>query len=86
MVSIVETIKEVSNLNISEATQKLDAPIILTKENYDISAEVLYGNFNKTLETQIFRKVKRAYMKPIYKKDSRINKENLRPASTLSNT
>lgn len=86
MVSIVETIKEVSNLNISEATQKLDAPIILTKENYDISAEVLYGNFNKTLETQIFRKVKWAYMKPIYKKDSRINKENLRPASTLSNT
>ena len=86
MVSIAETIKEVSNLNISEATQKLDAPIILTKENYDISAEVLYGNFNKTLETQIFLKVKWAYMKPIYKKDSRINKENLRPASTLSNT
>ena len=84
--SIVEIIKEISNLDISEATQKLDAPIMLIKENYDISAEVLYGNFNKTLETQIFRKVKWAYMKPIYKKDSRINKENLRPASTLSNT
>ena len=53
--SIVEIIKEISNLDISEATQKLDAPTMLIKENYDISAEVLYGNFNKTLETRIFR-------------------------------
>ena len=50
-----ETMKELSNLDTSKATQKSDIPTKLINENSDIFSEFLYENFNNIIETGNFQ-------------------------------
>ena len=52
--SMKETMKELSNLDTSKATQKSDIPTKLINENSDIFSEFLYENFNNIVENENF--------------------------------
>ena len=69
-----------------KATQSNDVPTKVLKENYDIFATFVTENVNNMIENSVFPdSFKQADIKPVYKKDSRNEKENCRPVSILSN-
>ena len=69
-----------------KATQSNDNPTKVLKENYDIFATFVTENVNNMIENSVFPdSFKQADIKPVYKKDSRNEKENCRPVSILSN-
>ena len=69
-----------------KATQSNDVPTEVLKENYDIFATFITENVNNMIENSVFPdSFKQADIKPVYKKDSRNEKENCRPVSILSN-
>ena len=83
-VSHKETEKEVKNLKIKKASQKLDIPLKIIKENVDIISYFLYRNFNNSLSCATFpTSVKYADVTPIHKKDDKTEKENYRAISIL---
>ena len=50
-VSLEETIKEVNKLSIKKASQKLDIPVKIIKENKDLISYFVYNNFNNALSS-----------------------------------
>ena len=61
--------KEILNLDISKASQQSDIPTKIIKMNLDMFSELLYKEFNKTIETSKYSpSMKIEYVTPIYKK------------------
>ena len=85
-VTLTEIINEIKNLDESKATQSNGILTKVIKENYDIFATFITENFNNMIENSVFPdSLKQADIKPVYKKDSRNEKENYRPVSILPN-
>ena len=79
-------LKELNNLNINKATQKTDIPTKIIKENSDIFGDFIFSNLNFGINTSSYPSLlKRADITPVHKKDSKIEKNNYRPVSILSN-
>ena len=74
----------IQNLNCNKPTQQYDIPIKMLKENVEIFAYILYHNFNNSLFSKVFpNSLKKADIKPIFKKDEKFLKNNCRPVSIL---
>ena len=85
-VTLNEIINKIKSLDQSRATQSNDIPTKVIIENYDIFATFITESFNIMIENSVFLvSIKQAAMKPIYKKDSRNEKENYRPVSIVPN-
>ena len=81
-----ETEKEVNNLKIKKASQKLDIPLKIIKENVDIISYFIFDNSNNSLSCATFpTSMKYADVIPIHKTDDKTDKENYRPISILPN-
>ena len=77
----------INNLDTSKATEQVDIPIKLIKDNKDLFSYFISGSFNNAANNDVFpNKLKQADIKPIYKKESRNEKENYRPVSILPNS
>ena len=71
--------KTINNLDTSKATQQGDIPTKIIKDNISAS-------FNNAVNKGVFpNELKQAHIKPIYKKESRNEKENYTPISILPN-
>ena len=82
--SYEEIVKEVNSLKIRKASQKVDIPVRIIKENIDIVFYFLYHNFNNSLSCSTFpAAMKYAEVTPIHKKDDKTDKENYRPITIL---
>ena len=78
--------KIINNLDTSKATQQGDAPTKIIKDNKDIFSYFISAIFNNAVNKGVFPdELKHADIKPIYKKESRNEKENYRPVSILPN-
>ena len=78
--------KEILNLNVAKASQDSDIPTKIIKKNSDIFSDILFKEFNKSLEICKFPScLKMANVTPVYKKDNRSDKDNYRPMSILPN-
>ena len=78
--------KEIDALNKSKACQESDIPIRIIKDNKNIFAEFLYVYINLNIEKSYFpTELKKADVKPIFKKDCKTEKSNYRPISILPN-
>ena len=76
----------INNLDTSKATEQVDIPIKLIKDNKDLFSYFISGSFNNAANNGVFpNELKQADIKPIYKKESRNEKENYRPVSILPN-
>ena len=86
-VSIDDIKKEILKLDVSKASQLLDIPTKLLKQNYDIFANFFHTNINEGIGVSLLfpDQLKYADVKPAFKKNSRSEKENYRPVSILSN-
>ena len=85
-VSLEETIKEVNKLSIKKASQTLDEPVKIIKENKDLISYFLYNNFNNALSSSQYQNgLKHANVRPAFKKDDKSGKSNYRPISILPN-
>ena len=81
-----DILKEIKILQSNKATQNIDIPTKLIKDNADIFAEFIFINLNKCIEQSVFpSKLKLANITPVHKKASKSSKENYRPVSILSN-
>ena len=77
----------INNLDTSKATEQVDIPIKLKKDNKDLFSYFISGSFNNAVNNGVFpNELKQADIKPIYKKESRNEKENYRPVSILANS
>ena len=73
-------------MDIQKSTLQTDIPTKLIKENVDLFANFLCFIFNKALDQGEFPdSLKYANITPVFKKGSRLAKENYRPVSILSN-
>ena len=78
--------KEILNLNVAKASQDSDIPTKIIKKNSDIFSDILFKEFNKSLQICKFPScLKMANVTPVYKKDNRSDKDNYRPMSILPN-
>ena len=78
--------KIINNLDTSKATQQGDIPTKIIKDNKDIFSYFISASFNNAVNKGVFPdELKHADIKPIYKKESRNEKENYRPVSILPN-
>ena len=85
-VSLEETIKEVINQVLKKASQALDIPVKIIKENKDLISYFVYNNFNNALSiSQYTNGLKYGDVTPVFKKDSKSDKSNYRPTSILPN-
>ena len=77
-------VKKIRKLNNSKASQDTDLPVKILKENAEFFAEFICTQFNDTISSSKFpSSFKYANITPVFKKDSRNNKENYRPVSIL---
>ena len=61
--------KEILNLNVVKASQDSDIPTKIIKKNSDIFSDILFEEFNKSLEICKFPScLKMANVTPVYKK------------------
>ena len=83
----LEDIKKVTReLHIKNVSQLLDIPTKIIKQNADIFSEFFLVNINHTINNSTFPKqLKWVDVKPVFKKNSRTDKENYRPVSILPN-
>ena len=78
--------KIINNLDRSKATQQGDIPTKIIKDNKDLFSYFISASFNNAVNKGVFPdELKQADIKPIYKKESRNEKENYRPVSILPN-
>ena len=78
--------KIINHLDTSKAAQQSDIPTKIIKDNKDLFSYFISASFNNTVNKGVFPdKLKHADIKPIYKKESRNQKENYRPVSVLPN-
>ena len=76
-VSLEETIKEVNKLSFKKASQTLDIPVKIIKENKDLISYFVYNNFHNTLSSSQYPNgLKYADMTPVFKKDDKSDKSN----------
>ena len=81
-----ETIKEVNKLSIKKASQTLDMPVKIIKENKDLISHFVYNNFNNALSSSQYPNgLKYADVTPVFKKDDKSDKGNYKPMSILPN-
>ena len=67
---------QLSSLDSTKPSQKFDIPANIIKKNYDIFSEFIFENSNNIILTSLFpEQLKYAYVKPIFKKDSRNDKK-----------
>ena len=75
---------EIDSLDASKAIQQNDIPVKIIKANRDIFSQFIMHNINEGISTARFPDIlKNAEVKPVFKKKSRIDKENYRPVSIL---
>ena len=81
----VEVINDIiKNLNAKKASSQESIPTKILQINNDIFSPILCSIFNSGLDNNIFPStLKRAEIKPVFKKIDRGNKENYRPVSLL---
>ena len=61
-----------------------DVPVKVIQENKNIVAFFIHHNFNNSLSSSTFpTTLKYAYVKPVFKKDDKTDKENYRLISIL---
>ena len=85
-VSLEDVKKVTRELDISKASQLLDIPTKIIKQNADIFSEFFCVNINHSVSNSSFPdQLKWADVKPVFKKNSRTVKENCRPVSVLPN-
>ena len=78
--------KEILNLNVAKPSQDTDIPTKIIKKNPDFFSDILFKEFNKSLEICKFpSSLKMANVTPVYKKGNRSDKDNYRPISILPN-
>ena len=71
-----DVIKEIKNLDVSEASQEDDIPTKIIKENSDIFFNFIYQSFNNMIDVCIFpTSLKLANITPVYKKAQRIQRK-----------
>ena len=81
-----ETIKEVNKLSIKKASQTLDIPVKIIKENKDLISHFVYNNFNNALSSSQYPNgLKYADVMPVFKQDDKSDKSNYRPIGVLPN-
>ena len=85
----LEDFKKVTwELDIWKASQLLDIPTKIIRQNADIFPEFFFVNINHSINNSTFPEhLKWADVKPVYKKNFRYRKykENFRPVSILQN-
>ena len=83
----LEDVKKVTQeLDISKASQLLDIPTKIIKQNSDIFSEFFFVDSNHSINNSTFpEQLKWADVKPVFQKNSRNVKENYRPVSILPN-
>ena len=85
-VSLEDVKKVTRGLDITKASQLLDIPTKIIKQNADIFSEFFFININHSINNSTFpQQLKWADVKPVFKKNSRTDKENYRPVSILPN-
>ena len=85
-VSLEDVKKVTRELDISKASQLLDIPTKIIKQNADIFSEFFCVNINHSVSNSSFPdQLKWADVKQVFKKNSRTVKENCRPVSVLPN-
>ena len=73
-------------INNLDATQQSDIPTKIIKDNKDLFSYFISASFNNAVNKGVFpNELKQADIKPIYKKESRNEKEKYRPISILPN-
>ena len=78
--------KQILSLDTSKARQQTDIPTRIVKQCSDIFTPYITQNIDLELKKSYFPDVlKKADIKPIYKKNSRTEKSNYRPVSILPN-
>ena len=83
-VEVEDVDREIDSLDASKAIQQNDIPVKVIKANLDVFSEFIMHNFNEGISTARFLdSLKNAEVKPVFKKKSRIDKENYRPVSIL---
>ena len=76
--------KEIKNLDTKKAAPQDDIPVKMLKLNNDIFFQYLSQIFNESIEAANFpNELKYADITPVYKKNSRHEKENYRPVSII---
>ena len=70
--------KELLNLNVAKASQDSDIPTKIIKKNSDIFSDILFKEFNKSLEICKFPScLKMANVTPVYKKGIDLTKTTI---------
>ena len=78
--------KDILNLSVAKASQDSDIPTKIIKKNSDIFSDILFKEFNKSLEICKYPFcMKMANVTPVYKKGNSSYKDNYRPVSVLPN-
>ena len=78
--------QQLKNLNPNMASQEMNIPTRILKENSDLFAQFVLKNYNEVMTTPTFPStLKHVTVRPIYKKESRNEVQNYRPVSILSN-
>ena len=83
----LEDVKKVPReLDILKASQLLDIPTKIIKQNADIFSEFFFVNINHSINNSTFpEQLKWADVKPVFKKNPRNDKENYRPVNIPPN-
>ena len=83
-VEVEDVDREIDSLDASKAIPQNDIPKKIIKASCDIFSEFIIHSFNEGVSTARFPDIlKSAEVKPVFKKKSRIDKENYRPVSIL---
>ena len=83
-VEVEDVDRELDSLDASKTIQQNDIPVKIIKANRGIFSKFIMPNFNEGISTARFPDIlKRAEVKPVFKKKTRIDKENYRPVSIL---
>ena len=84
--SLEDVEKVPRELDILKASQLLDMPTKIIKQNADIFSEFFFVNINHSINNSTLpEQLKWADVKPVFKKNPRNDKENYRPVNILPN-